>query len=422
MKIAITTIGTRGDIQPYIALALGLKEAGYDVLLVSAKNEEDFVKSYGLNFFALSVDIQKIMEGDEVQQMAKGDNPIKFILSHLKGSKKLKQLMIETQGEIWNACRDADAIIFHPGMPLGYFIAKESGKLSIMASPFPIVSTNEYPSILFFDGIRLGKLYNLFTHFVLQKLFWALSKSSIKEFWKQQVKTQMDFSSPINQQIKSGMPVINGYSELLFHKPSDWKKNIHVTGNWMITKEPAWTASNTLVDFINNGQPPIYIGFGSMKDITAFRQTFILITAALKIANQRAIIALGWNELPAGEDVPENIFLIDSVPHLWLFPQMAVVVHHGGAGTTAAGLTAGKPTIIIPSNADQPAWGKRVFELGVGAKPIPKNKLTAEKLAAAIDYALRPDVVAEAAALGEKLRKENGVKNAVEIVKKFLEK
>jgi sterol 3beta-glucosyltransferase len=423
MKIAITTVGTRGDLQPYIALGLGLKEAGYDVLLVSAKNEEDFVKSYGLNFFAMSVDIQKIMEGDEVQQMAKGDNPIKFILSHLKGSKKLKQLMIETQGEIWNACYDADAIIFHPGMPLGFFMARELGKKSIIASPFPIVSTNEYPSILFYDGIRLGKLYNLFTHFVLQKLFWALSKSAIKEFWKITVKTPMDFStSPISRQIKSGMPVINGYSELLFHKPSDWKKNIHVTGNWMIAKEPAWTVPNTLVDFINNGQPPIYIGFGSMKDIAAFRQTFILITAALKITNQRAVIALGWNELPADEDVPENIFLTDSVPHSWLFPQMAAVAHHGGAGTTAAGLTAGKPTIIIPSNADQPAWGKRVFELGVGSKPIPKNKLTGEKLAAAIDYSLRPDVVAEAAALGEKLRKENGVENAVEIIKEFLDK
>jgi sterol 3beta-glucosyltransferase len=355
--------------------------------------------------------------------MAKGDNPIKFILSHLKGSKKLKQLMIQTQGEIWNACRDADAIIFHPGMPLGFFMTKEMVKKSIIASPFPIVSTKDYPSILFYNGPRLGKLYNLFTHFVLNKLFWSLSKSAIKEFWKTTVKTQMDFSaSPISRQIKSGMPVINGYSELLFHKSSDWKRNIHVTGNWIIEKEPAWIAPTDLVDFINNGQPPIYIGFGSMKDIAAFRQTFILITAALKITNQRAVIALGWNELPADEDVPENIFLTDSVPHSWLFPQMAAVVHHGGAGTTAAGLTAGKPTIIIPSNADQPAWGKRVFELGVGAKPIPKKKMTTEKLAAAIDYALRPDVVAKAAALGEKLRKENGVKNAVAIIREFLEK
>src|SRR4030042_4451703 len=164
MKIAITTLGTRGDLQPFIALGLGLKDAGYDVLLISAKNEEEFVKCYGLNFFALNVDIQKIMESPEVQKMAKGDNPVKFIMSHLNGSKKLKQSMVETQSEIWDACQGADAIIFHPGMPLGYFIANESGKVSIMANPFPVSSTKDYPSILFYNGPRLGKLYNLLTH------------------------------------------------------------------------------------------------------------------------------------------------------------------------------------------------------------------------------------------------------------------
>ena len=104
MKIAITTVGTRGDLQPYIALGLGLKEAGHEVLIVSSKNEETFVKNYGLDFFSLSVDIQKLMEGEEVQEMSKGNNPLKFILSHLKGSKKLKQLMVETQGGAFQNC------------------------------------------------------------------------------------------------------------------------------------------------------------------------------------------------------------------------------------------------------------------------------------------------------------------------------
>jgi sterol 3beta-glucosyltransferase len=422
MKIAITTVGTRGDLQPYIALGIGLKAAGYEVLIVSAKNEAAFVQSYGLDFFALEVDVQKIMEGNEVQRMSKGDNPIKFVLSHLRGSKKVKELMVKTQHEIWNACMDADVIIFHPGMPLGFFMAKELGKISIMASPFPIVPTKEYPSILFYNVFRLGKVYNLFTHFVVGKLFWALTKSAIKEFWITTVKTKMNFStSPIYQQIKSGMPVINGYSKLLFHTPKDWKVNSHITGSWMIENETLWIPPNNLVDFIKQGEAPIYIGFGSMKDTTAFRQTFTLITSALKIARQRGIVALGWNSFPTGETLPEDIFLIDSAPHSWLFPQMAAVVHHGGAGTTAAGLAAGKPTIIIPSNADQPAWGKRVFELGVGTRSIPKNQLTAQRLAVAITEALQPAMVANAAILGEKLSKENGVKNAVEIIASFLD-
>jgi sterol 3beta-glucosyltransferase len=421
MKIAITTLGTRGDLQPFIALALGLKDAGYDVVLISAKNEEEFVKSYGLKFFPLNVDIQKIMEGSEIQEMTKGDNPIKFITSHINGSRKLKQSMVLTQNEIWSACEGSDVIIFHPGMPIGYFIAKEFGKVSIMANPFPTTPTEEYPSILFYEGPRFGRLYNLLTHIIFEKVFWALTKSAIKEFWSKNVKSKIDLSTPpMRQQVKSGMPVINGYSEQLFHKPNDWPKNIYITGSWIIKDDPSWTPPPDLNEFIKTGKPPIYVGFGSMKDISKFKETFGIIVQALEISKQRAVIGLGWNTLNLNEPIPDNVFLIDNVPFTWLFPQMAAVVHHGGAGTTSIGLTAGKPTIIIPFNADQPAWGRRVFELGVGARPIPKKKLTADKLAFAIQYALDSQVVLKAEELGQKLRKENGVDTAVKIIDSYL--
>ncbi len=123
MKIAITTLGTRGDLQPYTALGLGLKQAGYDVLLISSKNEKAFATGFGLAYHALNVDIQKIMEGEVAQKMAKGDNPVRFILSHLQGSVTLKQMMVAVQEEVWEACRGADAIIYHPGMPNGYLSA-----------------------------------------------------------------------------------------------------------------------------------------------------------------------------------------------------------------------------------------------------------------------------------------------------------
>jgi sterol 3beta-glucosyltransferase len=421
MKIAITTVGTRGDLQPYIALGLGLKDDGHEVLLISAKNEEAFVRNFGLDFFALNVDIQQLMDGDEVQAMSKGNNPFKFIVSHLKGSKKLKNLMVATQSEIWDGCKDADLIIFHPGMPLGFFIAKAKGKISVMANPFPVIATKDYPSILFYTSPRLGKWYNLLTHKIFEKVFWSLTKSAIVEFWNNVVQTKMDFTvSPIRQQINSGMPVLNGYSELLFHQPDDWSENIHTTGSWFIEKEPNFTPSNELVHFIDKGEPPIYIGFGSMKDVGTFGKTLEIIIKSLEITQQRAVIGLGWSNSNYKGIIPSNIHLVESVPHTWLFPKMKMVVHHGGAGTTATGLSAGKPTIIIPHNADQPAWGQRVFELGVGAKPIPKAKLTSEKLAAAIYFSLQPEIMANAEKLGEALRKENGVKMAVKIINDYM--
>lgn len=421
MKIAIITLGTRGDLQPFIALGIGLKNVGYGVKIISSKNEENFVRNYGLQFFPINVDIQKIMEGDKIQEMTKGDNPIKFITSHIKGTKSLKDSMLETQKEIWQGCQDSEILIFHPGMPIPYFIAIEYNKISIMANPFPVISTKEYPSILFYNGIRLGGLYNLFTHFVFEKLFWTLTKSTIKEFWGNAIKSKMNFSEPpLSQQVKSGMPVINAYSELLFHRPKDWASNIYTTGSWFIQKEPEWKPSSELTNFIKSGRPPLYIGFGSMKDKSQFKKTFDIILKALELSKQRAVVGLGWNSLDYNESIPEEVFLIDNVPFTWLFPQMAAVVHHGGAGTTATGLYAGKPTIIIPFNADQPAWGRRVYELGVGAKPVPKKKLTAENLASAIIYSLNPKVVAKAEELGQKFRKEKGVDNAVKIIDDYI--
>ncbi len=423
MKIAIITIGTRGDLQPFIALGLGLKNAGYDIRLISSKNEESFAKSFGLDFYPLDVDVQKLMDGDEVQKMAKSDNPFKFIISHLNGSKILKQTMVGVMSEIWEGCQDADAIIYHPGMPIGYFIAKELGVPSIMASPFPATSTKDYPSILFYSGPRLGKIYNLLTHFIFEKVFWSLSKSAIQEFWKTSIKSKIETSAaPTKLQVLSGMPVLYGYSEHLFKRPKEWAKNIHVTGSWTIYDEPDWTPPDELVNFLNAGKPPVYIGFGSIKDVSKFTETFKMILEALEISNQRGVIALGWNNISQREPLPKNVYLLDNAPHSWLFPQMAAVVHHGGAGTTAAGLNAGKPTIIIPHSADQPAWGKRVFELGVGAKPIPKAKLTAVKLAEAIKEALNPEIIENAEKLGIELRKENGVETATQIIDKFLTK
>ena len=423
MKIAITTVGTRGDLQPYIALGLGLKNIGCEVQIVSAKNEETFVRSYGLDFFALDVDIQKIMEGSEVKEMAKGSNPFKFIISHLNGSKSLKKMMVKTQGEIWDACKDADLIVFHPGMPLGFFLAKEKNKKAILATPFPIVSTKDYPSVLFYSLPKLGSYYNLLTHFIFDKVFWALAKSPVTEYWNKNIKTKMNFgSSPIKQQINSGQPVLNGYSQHLFKQPKEWPNNIHTTGSWIAETEPDFVSPTELDNFINKGETPIYIGFGSMKDLDNFNKTFVLIIEALNITKQRAVVGLGWTKNNYKEPIPDNIFLVESVPHTWLFPKMKMLIHHGGAGTTATGLRAGKPTIIIPHNADQPAWGQRVFELGAGPKPIKKSKLTADKLANAIIFSQTPNIITNAERLGQQLKIENGVQKAVQVIDKLMSK
>jgi sterol 3beta-glucosyltransferase len=172
------------------------------------------------------------------------------------------------------------------------------------------------------------------------------------------------------------MPILYGFSPSVIPAPSDWNGNTFITGYWFVDESENWQPPTALLDFLQSGSPPVYIGFGSMSNRNP-EQTADLVIQALALTNQRAILLSGWSGLQKA-NTPDSIFMIDSIPHSWLFPRVSAVVHHGGASTTAAGLKAGVPSVIIPFFGDQPFWGQRVADLGVGPKPIPRKKLTAE--------------------------------------------
>jgi sterol 3beta-glucosyltransferase len=209
--------------------------------------------------------------------------------------------------------------------------------------------------------------------------------------------------------------VLYGFSPAVIPPPPDWGSEIHVTGYWFLDPPDDWTPPPGLEEFLQAGPPPVYIGFGSMSSRNpgeAARQ----VLEALARTRQRAVIFSGWGGLQPA-DLPSSAIAIDPVPFSWLFPRCAAVVHHGGAGTTAAGLRAGVPSVVIPFFADQPFWGRRVAELGVGPAPIPRKKLTAERLARAIETAMGDrDMRRRAADLGAKIRTEDGIGRAVAVV------
>jgi len=222
---------------------------------------------------------------------------------------------------------------------------------------------------------------------------------------------------PWPEMLRTRMPVVYGYSEQVLPKPRDWPDFIHVTGYWFL-HEHGWTPPRDLLDFLADGSPPVYIGFGSMVDRDPERITEIALNA-LRYSGQRAIFLRGWGDLQQA-DLPPNVFMIDNAPHEWLFPRMAAVVHHGGAGTTAAAIRAGVPSIVVPFFGDQPFWGDRVALLGVGTAPLARKTLTGAQLAGAIDRAISDNNIrANAAALGERIRVEDGVARAVEIIEAY---
>jgi UDP:flavonoid glycosyltransferase YjiC (YdhE family) len=198
-------------------------------------------------------------------------------------------------------------------------------------------------------------------------------------------------------------------------KPADWGEAIHVTGYWFLPPATDWSPPPALVDFLHAGPPPVYIGFGRMVSRQP-EETADLVIQAVTQSGQRAILLTGWGGLQK-ERLPENICLIDSAPHDWLFSQVAAVVHHGGAGTTAAGIRAGVPSLIIPFFGDQFFWGTRVAALGIGPAPIPRKQLTVDRLAAALQtMTTNQPMQQRAAQLGAQVQAEDGVAQAVAII------
>ena len=213
------------------------------------------------------------------------------------------------------------------------------------------------------------------------------------------------------------MPVLYGYSPLLFPRPPEWSDNIQVTGAWHLEQEPNWSPSPELLAFLESGPPPVYVGFGSMKEKASFEPMLDLLIQSAALSGQRMIVSLGWNQPPGERTLPPEVFLLGNASHAWLFPQMAALVHHGGAGTVAAGLRAGRATLVIPHMADQPGWGRRIQELGLGPKPLPKSRLTAPRLAESIAKALDPTVQERAREIGHQMAQEKGVAGAVALLR-----
>lgn len=403
--ITILAAGSRGDTQPYLALGAALQHAGHPVRIATFAIYEELVRGAGLELFPLSGDITQVVKSEAGAEAMQADNPLKV----LRSFKTLKAFASGKQAEFYHACEGSNAVIFHPGPAIGYFIARQMKIPAILATPFPMTPTREYPSLISYAGPRLGKGYNLLTHKAFEQIMWSAGKSPTRDFWKKQFgKTPDDLSCPYG---KADITVVS-CSNHVFPRPADWPDRVHQSGFWFLDEEPGWSPSSDLLDFLRGGEPPVYIGFGSLGDHNQAEATTRLALDALESSGMRGVLATGWSGLSENMDMPSTVFRLKSAPHAWLFPRMAAVVHHGGAGTTAAGMRAGVPSIVVTYGNDTLAWGRRVFELGVGPRAIPRKKLSAEALAGAISAARSESIRKAAAELGGKIRQENGAEDA----------
>ncbi len=406
MHITILALGSTGDILPYTALGRGLKESGHQIRFIT-------FEGFGLDVKKLELDFHSI-PGDPRSLIAQGGSNI-LTMARSFGSLAQEYTRVLSEPHL----RETDLLINQlPGGIFGHDLADSSGIPMILAAVIPLARTDAFP-LMGFPQIPLPG-YNRSTYTIGEGVVWLMFRKVINRWRIQELGlsgiSRMEYFGSGGT---GGCPILNGFSPKVVERPADWGENVHITGYWF-PDDPDWQPPSALVNFIERGQPPIFIGFGSMP-VKNPTQTTKTILRALKLTNQRAILHAGWSGL-GDQGLPDNIFKIDYAPYSWLFPKMALVIHHGGSGTTAFGLRAGVPSCAIPIlGFDQVYWGNRIADLGAGPSPVPIRYLTVEKLSKVIRQATsNPAFRQKAASLGERIRRENGIENAVGIINQLL--
>lgn len=415
MKIAMIASGSRGDVQPYIALAKGLKEAGHHPRFISHENYSELVAQHHIDFRAVPGNVQAVAQSTKLTTLLKAGKFLSIMRimgeEAKKTAKDLARVALDT-------CSDVDLIMGGlGGLEIGIAVGQKLERPVLPGYLLPFIPTQDFPSVLFpsMPGL-LEPVLNKVSHQLTRQIMWQ-SLRKADELARREILgiKSAPFFGPYHADPLRNMPILYGFSEHVVPRPSDWPERAKICGYWFLNAEKEWTPPSKIVDFLESGTAPIYIGFGSMSIPDPEKTTRLIIDTLLK-TKQRAIVQSGWGGLRT-EVLPDSILLIDSVPHDWLFPRMAAVVHHGGVGTTASGFRAGIPSIIVPFFGDQPFWGRRAAKLGVGPQPIPMRKFSASKLAEAINISVSDkEMKLNAKQLGQRIRGEDGIAAAVAII------
>lgn len=416
MKITIFAAGSRGDIQPCVALGKGLQTAGYRVRLAAPVDFADFIQKHGVDFHPLRGDVQQIMASDTGKRFMErgGANPLVSIHAVRK---MIAPVILQMAEDAYAACLDADALIcLGVFSAFGQSIAEALDIPLLHVEPTPLLPTRAFPAASWPVQKNLGGLHNYLSGLAMLGVVWLWYLPFVNAF-RRRLRLSARSADRFYRALKS-LPMLGGYSPAIIPHPPDWPETVHITGYLFLDSQTGWQPPSELIAFLETGAPPVYIGFGSMAGRNPERLADLVVSALAK-SNQRGLLLTGWGGMRP-EFLSERVFILDSAPHSWLFPRVAAVVHHGGAGTTAEGLRAGVPAVVLPFVLDQPFWGARINALGVGPKPIPQKNLTASRLADAIIEAVTDgDIKKRASLTGEAIRSENGVGEAVKIVRRY---
>lgn len=405
-RIVIECIGSRGDVEPYIALGAGLVQAGYDVAVATHDEFEELVSTNAMEHRRVAGNPSEVVKtalGTSWQDSRK--NPY-LMASRLK--ELSRSLFDEYLEDSLVAVEDADAVVFSVLGVAAYHVAEAKGVPAVAAWLQPFTRTSAFPNPM------ITWLPATVSHRIFEQIMWQFIRRETNAFRSRLGVEPHPFFGPYEQLADREMPILYGFSPTIVPRPADWPGYVHVTGAWFRDRNDP--LADDLEAFLADGPPPVYIGFGSRSDQNA-EQTSSEVSRALHMLGARAIVSDGWGGL-VNVDGPD-VLSVGETNHQALFPRCSAIVHHGGAGTTHTAARSGMPSVVVPHWADQFFWADRIAVTGAGPSSVSRDSLTADALAIRIDEAVSKHAQ-RAGVVGRSMAAEDGVATAVGHIERIL--
>lgn len=415
MHFGLFTYGSRGDVQPYMALALGLMQNGHKVTLAAPENFKTLVEDYGITFHALHGNAEELIYSPECLKVISSGNNIDFLKHLFKVLYDMRQPLLNSMVSCGNK---VDAFIVNQlGADIYAAVAEKLGKpMAIVQLNPPNISTKEF-ALPGLDFINFA-WYNQLTYRIANAVLWKMAKKN-NAIFRKMLGLPPSQRSVFKQFINANIPVIHAFSTELLKRPADWQAEHMITGFLTLpalVKARHYTQNTQLTEWLAAGHKPVYIGFGSIP-VPGPEKLRDIINYVLKNSAHRIIFCKGWSHIP-GLPTHPNLFIVSQTDHQWLLPQCKAAVIHGGIGTLAAVLKAGIPVIVASIFVDQPLWGNMIAKKKNGLH-IPWRKLTAAKLLQAISQTNDANMVNHAQLTAQNINEEDGVKNAVNAINQY---
>lgn len=406
------TLGSRGDVQPYVALSKELIARGHRAKICTRNSFKNFIESYGIEYAKVELDLMKILETEEGQQIqAGGIINLPAMLKYVK--EVVNPAFRKSLDDFWEAAKGADMIIYHPKVTAAADIANALHIPCVSMPPVPITyPVDEFPNLALFPKASFGKHLNRASYKMVEKA----DLSNIKEIndFRMKILTLQkrkagEFASKING---TYIPIVYPISPFLFQDVTSWKDRVHLPGFFLLNDSNE-SLDPSIINFLDHKDKPTIVSFSSMplKKPELFKR---ILLETLEKTNNRAIILTGISGMTFENN--DRLLTINKAPHNLLFPNAKGIIHHGGVGTLAEASRSAVPQLIIPFVADQPFWANRLYKLGFTMKPLTEKNISTNKLIASLTYMERREYISAATSLAEKISAEQGVKNAVDFL------